>query len=102
MDKRTEVAEVILAVAREFHDEAEGDSPIAVARGLQAPLYGSEGGLDSLGLVSFIVAVEQAIEERLGLAITLADEKAMSQQNSPFRTIASLVDYVVGLLNGTL
>jgi acyl carrier protein len=61
-------------------------------------LFGKSGQLDSLGLVSLIVAVEQNIEDEFGVGITLADERAMSQQNSPFKTVAALSDYVALLL----
>lgn len=61
-------------------------------------LFGSSGKLDSLGLVGLIVAVEQNIQEDFRTAITLADERALSQQNSPFRTITSLSEYISLLL----
>ncbi|HEY0406496.1 MAG TPA: hypothetical protein VGC89_12265 [Pyrinomonadaceae bacterium] len=61
-------------------------------------LFGASGRLDSLGLVSFIVAVEQNIHDEFGVDITLADERAMSQQHSPFRSIRTLADYVSLLL----
>ena len=34
-----------------------------------------------------------------GSGITIADEKAMSQERSPFRTIGTLVDYIDMLIN---
>lgn len=69
--------------------------------GLQVPdgvgegtlLFGDAGLLDSVGLVSLIVAVEQEIETDLDMSIVLADERAMSQANSPFRTIGALAAY---------
>lgn len=61
-------------------------------------LFGESGNLDSLGLVHLIVAVEQRIEDTLGVAISLADEKAMSQRTSPFRTIGTLADYAIRLV----
>jgi acyl carrier protein len=57
-------------------------------------LFGKGGQLDSLGLVSFIVEVEQKIEEEFAVSITLADERAMSQKNSPFMTLGALTEYV--------
>jgi len=62
-------------------------------------LFGKSGKLDSLALVGLIVAVEQNIQEEFGAAVTLADERALSQKNSPFKTIATLTDYVSLLLN---
>ena len=41
-------------------------------------LYGGEGKLDSLGLVNLLVAIEQKIEDKYDIHVTIADEKAMS------------------------
>lgn len=90
------ILNVIVMVAKELNENLE--NKIAVDQGANAPLYGRSGVLDSLGLVSFIVAVEQALEEQLGLVVSLADEKAMSQKHSPFRSIGTLVIYVSGLI----
>lgn len=68
-------------------------------KSLDTVLFGRPGKLDSLGLVSLIVAVEQNIQEEFGTAVTLADERALSQRNSPFRTIATLSEYIALLLN---
>jgi acyl carrier protein len=62
-------------------------------------LFGQSGLLDSLGLVSLIVAVEQNIRGEFGSDVTLADERALSQRNSPFQTIATLTDYIGRLLD---
>jgi acyl carrier protein len=56
------------------------------------------GALDSVGLVSLIVELEQQIADRDEASITIADDRAMSQKRSPFRTIGSLADYVQGLM----
>lgn len=61
-------------------------------------LFGQGGKLTSLELVNLIVATEQKLEEEFGISITLADEKAMSQKNSPFRTIGTLSEYISTLL----
>lgn len=57
-------------------------------------LFGQNGLLDSLGLVSLVVTVEQAVEDQYGVLVSLTDDKAMSQKNSPYRTIGSLADYI--------
>jgi D-alanine--poly(phosphoribitol) ligase subunit 2 len=61
-------------------------------------LFGQKGKLDSFGLVSFIVAVEEKIQDELGKVVTIADEKAFSQKNSPFRTVGTLADYISSLI----
>jgi len=65
-------------------------------------LFGEGGKLDSLGLINLVVAVEQNIEDEFDVTITLADERAMSQENSPFRTVGSLADYIELLLEEKL
>jgi acyl carrier protein len=57
-------------------------------------LYGQSGKLDSLGFVNLIVTIEEEITNAFDVACTLADEKAFSQKNSPFRTVATLANYI--------
>ena len=71
---------------------------ISYDKRLKTPLYGGKGLLDSLGIVTFLVNLEQKIEDKLNVRITIASEKAMSQKNSPFRTISSLNDYLIQLI----
>ena len=91
---------IITDVATELNQELK--NLIRVELGENAPLYGREGSLDSLGLVNLVIAVEQAIEDELGVTVTLADEKALSQKSSPFRTIGSLAQYAESLIPGRI
>jgi len=65
-------------------------------------LMGSKSNLDSLGLVNLLVIIEQNIEDEFDVSIAIADERAMSQKHSPFRTIGSLADYIDMLLKEEL
>jgi acyl carrier protein len=60
----------------------------------ETPLLGTESVLDSIQLVSLIVAIEREVEDAFGVALTLADERALSMKASPFRSIESLADYI--------
>ena len=60
-------------------------------------LVGGSSVLDSTALVSLITEVEQQIDDRYGVSITIADDRALSQERSPFRTVRSLANYVVML-----
>ena len=66
-----------------------------IARSPDTVLYGEGGVFDSLGLVSLIVEIEAAVVDEYGVTLSLANNRALSQQNSPFRTVATLLDYVV-------
>ena len=57
-------------------------------------LLGTESVLDSMQLVSLIVTTEREIEDAFGVALTLADERALSMKSSPFRSIRAFADYI--------
>jgi hypothetical protein len=57
-------------------------------------LLGSQSVLDSMHLVSLIVAIEREVEDIFGVMLTLVDERALSMKESPFRSIQSLADYI--------
>ena len=65
----------------------------------ETTLFSSDGILDSLGLVTFLVNLEQKISDEFDLQITIADEKAFSIKNSPFKSIGSLADYIESMLD---
>jgi acyl carrier protein len=56
-------------------------------------LHGDDG-LDSLSLVTLVVDLEGMVAERFGADVVLADEKAMSQRTSPYRTVGSLAEFI--------
>jgi hypothetical protein len=62
-------------------------------------LLGSQSVLDSLHLVSLLIAIEREIEDTIGVTLTLADERALSMKESPFRTIQSLASYIEVLIS---
>lgn len=62
------------------------------------PVYGTRGLIDSMTLVLLVTEVEEAIELEFDKIVSLVDEKAMSQKNSPFRTANSLADYIYNLI----
>lgn len=64
-------------------------------------LFGSRGILKSLELVSLIVDLEEKIADEYGISLILADERAMSQKKSPFRTVSSLGQYIYMLIDET-
>ena len=67
-------------------------------KSIETYLYGRKSNLDSLGLVNLIVAVEEKISDEFQALLTLADERAMSQKRSPFKTIGTLAEYISTLL----
>lgn len=75
---------------------------IQLQKSKETILFGENGQLDSLALVNLIVIIEQNIEDELNVSITIADEKAMSQKHSPFKTVETLMNYIQTLLKDEL
>ena len=97
IDKKSIVENIISEVSNSIYTDNE-----EIVINENSVIYGDNSPLDSLALVSLIVAVEQNIEDEFGISITLADERAMSQENSPFRSVRSLADYVETILKEKL
>jgi D-alanine--poly(phosphoribitol) ligase subunit 2 len=76
------------------------DVPVSVEQGEATPIYGQDKTLDSISLVSLIVSIEQKVEDKFNMSIILANEKAMSQRNSPFLTVGTLSAYIKTLVEG--
>ena len=91
-----EIEKIIIDTLIEFNEELENqelNSPT-----LKTKLYGTNGTLDSLALVSFLTDLEESISEKFDKDIVLADDRAMSATSSPFRNVESLSKYITNLL----
>jgi acyl carrier protein len=88
---------MVFSVIDRINEHSPGKKKLE--KSLDYPLYGDGGNLDSMDLVGFIVDVEQAVVREFGASVALANEKSLSQTNSPFRTNATLIGYVVTVLH---
>ena len=96
MKKRKTIENIIINAVKEINERLPKEQQISKTS--KTVLFGKDGQLDSLGLVNFLVTIEQNIEDEFDVSITIADERAMSQKHSPFRTIGTLADYIDMLL----
>lgn len=69
-----------------------------IKKDAHAVIYSENGGLDSLGLVNFIVILEEKVGDSFGKTPALANEKTMSLQDSPFRNADLLSDHILEIL----
>jgi D-alanine--poly(phosphoribitol) ligase subunit 2 len=90
-------SEIVETIVRAMRDNAAG-RPLPEPLGEGTVLFGKSGVLDSLGLITLVVEVEAQINDATGASIVIANERAMSQQSSPFRTVGALAQYVEMLL----
>ena len=96
MGNRKTIENLIITSVKELNEQLPQEQQLG--QSTKTVLFGKDGKLDSLALVNLIVVIEQNIEDEFDVSITIADERAMSQKHSPFRTIGTLADYIDMLL----
>lgn len=96
MSNKKRVIEVIYAAVDEVNKQLSRE--MRLEKSSDSVILGSEGKLDSLGFVNFIVAAEAKIEEELGATVRLVDENTISE--GYFSDIGALADYISSLLEG--
>ena len=89
------IEQIVLDALRNANLARDPSVQLVVAPG--APIFGPDSPLDSLGLVALLLDVEDALPDA-GCPAVLSDERAVSQKRSPFRNVATLVDYIGSLL----
>jgi acyl carrier protein len=94
---RDSITAMVIASLEDVLSQAEEPPTAPVSE--ETHLVGRSAVLDSLGMVTLVVDLEQRIEEEYGVSLTLADDRAMSQKHSPFLTVRSLTNYILGLID---
>lgn len=86
-----DIEAIILKALTDTNKVRDADHQVDVAP--TATIFGPGSPLDSLGLVAFLMDVEDAMADA-GYPITLSDARAMSEKRSPFRDVPSLAAYI--------
>ena len=95
--KRDDIVNLLLATLDVHFDEI--NETIDKSDRESIKLFGGDGLFDSIGLVTFVVEVEERLEDEFDISVVLADEKAMSRRTSPFARISYLADYILDVIN---
>lgn len=89
---REKILSVVKIAITDLNEELDYESLENVTE--ETPIFGGSDSIDSLSLVSLVVGLESEIKKVFGKKILLADEKAVSSRNSPYRTVGNLVDFI--------
>jgi acyl carrier protein len=87
----SQIERIILDALQMVNLTREDNKQLAVSA--DAPLFGNGGQLDSMGLVTLIIDIEEALADA-GYNVTLTSEQAMSRAQSPFKDVPSLVAFI--------
>ena len=88
---QNEIQEVVLRAIRNINMARKPEAQLEASP--TARLFGGGSPLASLGLVSLLIDIEEALQDQ-GQNVTLSDARAMSQARSPFRSVDALVSYI--------
>ena len=97
MTARNKILKGIYVAIDEVNEQLPEDQNLE--KSLETVLLGSSGKLESVNLVNLLVAIEENIEETFGIPISITDERAVSEKNSPFRTVETLCNFMLNLLD---
>ena len=89
---RDELMSIILEVLNEIGKDSDNKSLIEATS--QTLLYGDNGNLDSMSLVYMVSHLEKVLSFELSTNIVLVNKRAMSQRNSPFQTVSTLIEFI--------
>lgn len=78
------------------------DQPVDLSQGDNSVIYGIDGVIDSLTLVSIIVDIEQLVRAEYKVEVHLANTADLPPTSTPFATFGSLVEYVTARLSAVL
>jgi len=91
--EREKIVEVIIAAFNDYFETEDIQGEVVS----DTILYGNESALDSMGLVNVVIDIESYFHDQ-GHKIALTSERAMSRKSSPFRSVSTLADFIVELI----
>ena len=96
---KDKIMELLRDIIAELNEELQYESLNNINE--DTPIFGDDAGIDSLSLAFLVSQAEVRVDEELGHQVVLADEKAMSMRNSPYRTVGTLIDFIIERIGGT-
>ena len=84
-----DIEKIIIEVLAEYLRTQEIDHQIES----ETMIFGENGILDSMGIVNLIVDLEAYFSDK-GVDLDLTSEKALSLRNSPFRSVATIAEFI--------
>lgn len=93
---RQDIIDIIWS-AIDFVNETASDGNI-IRKEFDTPLLGADDGVDSLGFINLVVALEDEIRRQKKMTVVLVSEEALTSEEHPFRSVRSLMEYVDNLV----
>jgi len=95
MMNEQDIQQLIFNSLEMINHAREDDDQIPITS--STPLFGNNGYLDSMGVVGLLIDIEESLLDQ-GFKVSLSDERAMSEKNSPFTSVPALTHYIAALI----
>lgn len=89
---------IVQQAIAELNETKEDDASV-LSSDPSTPLLSSDSAIDSLALVRLLISVETIADDDFDKQITVVDESAFESEESPFRTVGTLIEHVGRLLD---
>ncbi|NCB38755.1 MAG: hypothetical protein EOM80_08295 [Erysipelotrichia bacterium] len=88
----TKITELILESLKELNQLLPPDQQLPLSP--ETKLFGSEGLLDSLGLINLVVILEERIYNEFNVEVTISGDLSTLQQDNTFKNIQTLSEHI--------
>ena len=68
-----------------------------IKKSLDSPIMGADSVLDSLGLLTFLVDLEDKIKKELNLSDNLINEELLANNSQKYKDVGSILDLILTL-----
>ncbi len=92
MDHRDRIVQAIYKAVDELNKQLPAGT--SLEKSPEATLYGKSSKLESLDFVTFIMEVEEKVNDEFGTNVMITDENLLSKEKSPFSTLGTLTEYL--------
>ena len=86
----------ILAIIYDCVDDINRQLPdgVTLSKTPETRLFGEGGVLDSLGLITLLVCIEEALQAKRGIHCVILEEEAMANPEGQYHSIKRLADWI--------
>ena len=88
----TEISRLIYETIDEINEQSPPDRKIGKSE--QTVIVGEGSALDSLGIINFLVSLEERVAAFTGRSVNLLDDDVLSDPAHPLRTLALIEKFV--------
>lgn len=92
MTDTSTIAQIVFDCITALNKQLPPEGALACDR--NAPLLADGGVLDSLGLITLMVALEEALLAKKGVAVPLLDTLMAEHESQPFQSVGSMIDWI--------